>query len=150
MKIGILTQPLHTNYGGLLQAYALQKVLKGRGHEVWLINRYYNQSSAYRILSAVKHLLLSSHSFVIGRHNWQNAYRQFKDSFSTALQFKKAYITPCSQCLTSDRALKRFADRMKFDAYIVGSDQVWRPAYAPNIYNYFLDFVRNDNAKKLA
>ena len=24
MKIGILTLPLHTNYGGILQAYALQ------------------------------------------------------------------------------------------------------------------------------
>ena len=29
MKILILTQPLHTNYGGLLQAYALQQILKG-------------------------------------------------------------------------------------------------------------------------
>lgn len=27
MKIGILTLPLHTNYGGTLQAYALQIVL---------------------------------------------------------------------------------------------------------------------------
>ena len=34
MKIGILTQPLHNNYGGLLQNYALQQVLKGLGHEV--------------------------------------------------------------------------------------------------------------------
>lgn len=34
MKILILTQPLHTNYGGLLQAYALQQILKGMGHDV--------------------------------------------------------------------------------------------------------------------
>ena len=27
MKIGILTQPLHSNYGGLLQNYALQKII---------------------------------------------------------------------------------------------------------------------------
>ena len=32
MKIGILTQPLRNNYGGLLQNYALQKVLKDAGH----------------------------------------------------------------------------------------------------------------------
>lgn len=31
MKIGILTLPLHANYGGLLQAYALQTVWKGWG-----------------------------------------------------------------------------------------------------------------------
>lgn len=34
MKIGILTLPLHTNYGGILQAYALQTVLERMGHEV--------------------------------------------------------------------------------------------------------------------
>lgn len=34
MKIGILTQPLHANYGGLLQNYALQQVLLRSGHEV--------------------------------------------------------------------------------------------------------------------
>ena len=34
MKIAILTLPLHTNYGGILQAYALQTVLERMGHEV--------------------------------------------------------------------------------------------------------------------
>lgn len=39
MKIGILTQPLHTNYGGILQAYALQTVLERMGHEVQVLDR---------------------------------------------------------------------------------------------------------------
>ena len=34
MKIGILTQPLHANYGGLLQNYALQQVLLRAGYKV--------------------------------------------------------------------------------------------------------------------
>ena len=34
MKICILTQPLGDNYGGILQAYALQKVLRDLGHDV--------------------------------------------------------------------------------------------------------------------
>ena len=37
MRIGILTLPLHTNYGGILQAYALQTVLERMGHEVSVI-----------------------------------------------------------------------------------------------------------------
>ena len=41
MKIAILTQPLHTNYGGILQAYALQTFLQRRGHKVVVINREY-------------------------------------------------------------------------------------------------------------
>lgn len=39
MKIGVLTLALHTNYGGILQAYALQTVLKRMGHEVMLIEK---------------------------------------------------------------------------------------------------------------
>lgn len=34
MKIAILTHPLRVNYGGLLQAYALKKILERQGHEV--------------------------------------------------------------------------------------------------------------------
>ena len=39
MRIGILTLPLNANYGGLLQAYALQTVLERMGNEVVVFNR---------------------------------------------------------------------------------------------------------------
>nr|WP_168136447.1 polysaccharide pyruvyl transferase family protein [Draconibacterium orientale] len=35
-----------------------------------------------------------------------------------------------------------------FDAFIVGSDQVWRPRYSPKIANHFLDFLKSDSTKK--
>ncbi|HIE9076765.1 TPA: hypothetical protein ACXP60_005431 [Klebsiella variicola subsp. variicola] len=38
MKVAILTQPLHTNYGGTLQAFALQYILREFGHEPVTIN----------------------------------------------------------------------------------------------------------------
>ena len=44
MRICILTQPLHTNYGGLLQAYALQAILKQMGHEVWTEDRKWTRT----------------------------------------------------------------------------------------------------------
>ena len=37
MKIGILTLPLHINYGGYLQAFALKSILLEHGNEVYLI-----------------------------------------------------------------------------------------------------------------
>lgn len=39
MKIGILTLPLHTNYGGILQAFALQTVFERMGHAVKVLSR---------------------------------------------------------------------------------------------------------------
>ncbi len=59
MKIGILTQPLQTNYGGLLQAFALQTILKQMGHEVWTINRATKQTPLwFKVLSITKRLVL--------------------------------------------------------------------------------------------
>ena len=38
MKTAIVTLPLHTNYGGLLQAYALKTALEDMGHEVTVLD----------------------------------------------------------------------------------------------------------------
>ena len=43
MKLAILTLPLHVNYGGLLQAYSLQKVLENKGHSVFIIDYPYRE-----------------------------------------------------------------------------------------------------------
>ena len=37
MKIGIVTLQLHTNYGGVLQAFALQQALVRMGNDVEII-----------------------------------------------------------------------------------------------------------------
>lgn len=41
MKIGILTLPLTSNYGGILQAYAMQTILERMGNEVDIIEQIY-------------------------------------------------------------------------------------------------------------
>ena len=56
MKIGILTLPLHDNYGGILQAYALQKYLVDRGHEAILIDRRFNKKLSAPISNVIKKL----------------------------------------------------------------------------------------------
>ena len=38
MKIGILTFHCAVNYGAVLQAYALQEILRSLGHEVYVID----------------------------------------------------------------------------------------------------------------
>jgi len=53
--------------------------------------------------------------------------------------------------LYSDDAVHAAFKQNKFDAVIVGSDQCWRPKYSPNIYTYYLDFLKdNKDIKKLA
>ena len=63
MKIGILTLPLHTNYGGVLQAYALQTVLERMGHKVVVFDtsNKYSLPPLWKLpISLTKRLLLKS------------------------------------------------------------------------------------------
>ena len=63
MKIGILTQPLHSNYGGLLQNYALQQTLIWAGYEVETIDWEGGMSlreKLYRAKMKMMHMLLLS------------------------------------------------------------------------------------------
>ena len=51
MKIAILTQPLISNYGGVLQNYALQQVLIKLGHTPITLEKDYHQYiSHFRLL----------------------------------------------------------------------------------------------------
>lgn len=66
MKIAILTQPLYTNYGGILQCYALQTVLERMGHKVQVLTKPQYGRSYYIIypLAVCKRLFKR---FVLGK-----------------------------------------------------------------------------------
>ena len=38
MRIAVVSLPLHTNYGGLLQSFALKKYLESHGHDVTVLD----------------------------------------------------------------------------------------------------------------
>ena len=131
MKIGILTLPIKSNYGCILQAFALQKVLKDAGHEAWIIRRRWNSegSSFFHLLA--KHFY---HKVIIRKFN----------------QFIKTNLRPQTPIVdTRDKALE--LNRQGFDAFIVGSDQVWRMRNTYGVgFNYYLDFVTNPHIKKIS
>lgn len=79
MKIGILTQRLRVNYGGLLQNFALQQVLISLGYDVETINinilikkkpfpiniLIYIKRFIKNIYSGISKLLFSTKEFII-------------------------------------------------------------------------------------
>lgn len=144
MRIAILTLPLHTNYGGILQAYALQTVLERMGHDVKVLSPPpYKAHSAWvmpivyckRIIEKV--ILRRDVSILYDGHN---RMRQYTDKFI------KRYIH--SYIVTDWKKLEG-----KFDAYVVGSDQIWRPKYATmfsSIPNAYLAFTKGWNVKRIA
>lgn len=155
MKIAILTQPLKNNYGGALQAYALQMLLTRMGHDVLIIRREYSKPS---IRVRIKRLFRFFHTlickYLLGKKYLRlaNPFSLYYDHLpvSKVHDFTSRYVNQ-SKPIFSTKELSDYFDFNVFDAYIVGSDQVWRPAYSPCITNYFFDCIAaKSNVKRIA
>ena len=135
MLIGILTLPLHTNYGGILQAYALQEILKRMGHEAIILD-----SSPYRHIRWIKFpfsLIKRAIKKYIKGENVVVFYESFHNrTYPIVSQHTSMFINSYINRLE----ISKFKElhESDFDAIIVGSDQIWRPQYSPHS---FLDFA---------
>ena len=149
MKIGILTQPLLENYGGLLQCYALQTILKRLGHEAWVVQRTSGELQGFTkkvLFSCIKQFDKIFLGGKLVKRLRPNTYAKRNTSY-----FVLNYINPKTKLITTTETLKKCNVEQNFEAYIVGSDQVWRPVYSPCINNYFLDFLSpQDRTKRIA
>ncbi|TCK84942.1 polysaccharide pyruvyl transferase family protein [Albibacterium bauzanense] len=129
MKIGIITFHWGANYGGVLQAYALQQFLKKniKGSEVSIIN-YVPKTptqSLFKCIATRKIKYIPS-----------NLITYFKERNFVPFRDKNLILT---KKYSSLKELQE--DPPELDVYITGSDQVWNP-YIINKHGtpYFLTF----------
>lgn len=144
MRIGILTLPLNGNYGGILQNYALQQVLKQMGHTPVTIDRHISRPES-TIKRIAKIILRNRHSR-FDSSQLTNAEKRVL--YAPQMEFITRYIDRIGPII-SQTDFDRIVGDASFDAFIVGSDQCWRPCYSANIANYFLDFAVNRDAKRV-
>lgn len=143
MKIGILTQHFLLNYGGIIQNYALQQVLIKLGHKPLTFEHDTCYGYFKWLLRSIKCIFRTqSFKYLPVRPVYKGRIGQ-KNFIKFIL--KHIQSVPVSKFTPS---LTQYYD---IEAYIVGSDQVWRPAFnlGDRLGNMFLDFV-NDNVKKIA
>jgi len=143
MKIGILTLLPSSNYGGVLQAAAMNHTLKLLGHEVILINKKHHMPCWKSIIfSTLKHLPFQNFKNIRGNHIKSKQLRKF---IST-------YLPPKTDTVISPEDLRYIVEKEKLDVVLVGSDQVWRYTYINDgFYSvYFLDFKRPHKLKKIS
>ena len=149
MKIGILTQPLYVNYGGLVQCFALQKVLRDMGHEPVVLQREFLRR--YTVPGAISYYVKLIVKLLLGRkeswHYYIDPKRREYIAKNTDKFIERNIPSRSAKCYTTEE-LKREVERMHLDAIIVGSDQGWRPFYSPCQPNYFLDFLEDDTSIK--
>lgn len=144
MKIGIVTQPLYNNYGGLLQNFALQQVLKRLGHEPKTIDFVGRTSFTGYLLSICKQLLISALKCRRPQVRPYVAIPAFRNPIMADFVNNHIDRTRIVHSYT-----KEIINEEHFDAVITGSDQVWRPMYNRYIEDMFLKFVPS-SVKKIA
>lgn len=144
MRIGILTQPLSRNYGGILQNYALQQVLRKMGHEPYTFDLglyTWKDWIVVSIKNIIKMFLGMTYSF--GENPREKSEKEF-----VLRRFVNNNIKLISP--RTKRPQKRKIKEYNLQAIVVGSDQVWRLKYNSNIEDMFLQFVNKKNIKKIA
>lgn len=152
MKIVILTQPLHTNYGGLLQAFALQRTLEILGHEV-LVADIQMRKSLYRnfrvILGRFRRKYFGNHKEIDSIIRFRPTKAEDRIIRTHTDEFIKDNIKTTVKINGVQQLYK--LKPYHFDTYIVGSDQVWRPMFSPGLTAYYLDFLDNrQDVKRIA
>jgi len=149
MRIAVVTLPLHTNYGGLLQAFALKNVLEGMGHSVTVLDLKDKMPASKGIKAPFKYMGRMLRRLVKGSGGpevfKELRYRRELPVLATyTSSFVDRYITP--------RLIGSYGDirEGEYDAFIVGSDQVWRPLYFRGIEDAFLKFTRGWDVLRIA
>lgn len=148
MRIAVLTLPLHTNYGGILQAYALQKVLTRMGHDVCHIEERHFPQKINLLLIGPKILKRTLFKLFKDRKTRIFAERYYNRSFPIITQHTFDFVRK-HICL---RVVDSFSQihESDYDAFVVGSDQVWRPHYYSKIEKMFLSFTKGWGVKRIA
>lgn len=149
MRIALLNLPVDNNYGGNLQRYALYKTLESLGHDVTFLNLYglkrvpfhlipikminYFRKKAFNIHTPPLCLILGS-AYLYKKHN------------KIAFDFIDKYIKHTNPIYN----VSMLSNYVKFDCFVVGSDQVWRKSISHNcLSSMFFDFLP-ETTKRIA
>lgn len=147
-KIGLCICYNIKNYGSMLQAYATQLFIEKQNIDYEII-RYIKKHDLKFILISLIKLLNSNYRSALIRHFKQKCILFIKSDISKNIEkrkecfnkFQNEYFNNLSIICSNYQELLKIGN--KFQAYLVGSDQLWLPAgLSTNFYN--LNFTKND------
>lgn len=137
-KIGIITMHRIRNYGSVLQAYALQRVIEKLGYDCFLID-YVFPNAFHNVKYGGKWTLSKIYRAVLNRVGMKLFYQnnkqniRFRDFQTTRFHLTKLYANHTDL----------YENPPEFDLYVTGSDQVWNPKHMKGDSSFFCDFIKN-------
>lgn len=142
MNIAVITfSDFNTNYGSMLQAFAMKYYLESLGHNITFIRyREFNKIEYHGVedfcVSKVKAFILNTY-----RYTKRKDICRSNENFE---RFKTQHLNYTPLCVTEGD----FANLPKFDCYICGSDQIWNINCLGGLRKpYFLNFAPEGSRK---
>jgi hypothetical protein len=140
MKVGILTVHRAINIGAVLQTYALQEILKSFGHDAYVIN--YVQEKVERTdrekYDLKKRVDFLFHLHLRGFLTFGSLKNRVASRYKIFDDFLLQYLRLTPEC-DKDHIPQ------DFDAYVIGSDQLWNS----NIFGYHDDVFWGNFKRKV-
>ena len=139
MKVATLNYHNAYNYGAVLQAAALQRIVEKLGMDCDIIdyrNIAVENQYKLRLLPANKIIsnIRNDLTLFLFINKKKKNFQKWMDSYKKTVPIDKSQLKTLNE---------------KYDKFIVGSDQVWNMQCHDADESYFLDFV-NDSTKKIA
>lgn len=137
MKVGLV--PLlynEYNYGGVLQFYALQRILKKNNIDCDIVFYNNDEKVSYYELPVIKKTILKVKIFVA------NSINKKQETINNNIENRKRKIDEFKSKYYSHVVNEGDIQYSKYDAIVCGSDQIWNPNWARR--RCFLEFVPDE------
>lgn len=149
-KIGIITILKCNNFGAELQAYATQKKLELMGYDAEIIDMLYYKHPDFKrtklskpfVKQTIKERVVEFVKFSILNPIIYNVIPFFSKNMRVRNRKFDEFHQVNTKMSDTYRSIDSLYDCGKeYDAYVVGSDQVWNPGTGMNLEPYFLTFA---------
>ncbi len=148
MKVGILTMQYRKNYGGVLQAYALMKVIESMGYEVEHIDFRYDATNNIHLIVKARNLIanIAKH---IGLHKSHSINKKRgilpQEHIQAFANFRNKYLRYSP--IVGNENIHEILN--EYDCIVVGSDQVWNNVEGKHLF-FFFDYKDVYKGKRIA
>jgi hypothetical protein len=140
-KCGIVTFHRAHNYGAVLQAFALQEIIKNKGFDVCIVDEQHpNLEEGYRLYPSFNSIT-SFRRFLSFFKRWMTLaldYKRKKERFLSFEKFINEYLV-----------LNSSEKRNQYDYLILGSDQIWNAEYTSGLYPLYYGDIKGVKTNKI-
>ncbi len=143
--VATMTLPLDHNYGGILQAYALQQTILSLGFETLLIHNDVSHYPNWRKRKTLikQHIRKLVNGKPIDKQDFTSVkQKKIIDTFTREFVEENIKKTDLVSTVFDYSDIEKYG----FNNVVVGSDQVWRTSYTKSISSYFCDFLVSEQS----